>query len=194
MMRIILDCDGVLADWTGHILSILDCGVTIDDCTEFSLRNVLRNLRGREIARKADAIASRPDFTSRQPMLPWATELLDLCMGLGDVMVLTSPWAADGWYDGRVKWLRGMGLHQDNMMAGRLKAWVGADLFVDDKPQNVIDWATDPRRLPTDRAVLLAWPYNERHPALPPNARRMTAQELMDELREGFPPWRKLDE
>lgn len=185
--RTILDCDGVLADWTAYLLSKLQCGLTIEDVYDFSLRNVLKALVGRDIAKQADIICSKNSFTETQPVFPWARELVDLSHEAGDLLVVTSPWASKGWYDARLGWLRSnLGIHQDELMVGRRKFWVKADLFVDDKPANVIEWATDN---PQGRAVLLAWPYNAKHPELPKNARRMEPEELLSMLRDGFKEW-----
>lgn len=182
-MTTVLDADGVLFDYTGHTLELLDVGLTIDDIKEFNLRSALKNLRGREVARRADAIRFSAKFCAGQPLLPWARELVELCMDLGDILILTAPSANRGWYDARIEALRTkLNLHQDNVMVGRAKFRVSADLFVDDKPSNIIEWATDDRRRPSDRAVLLAWPYNEGID-LPPNASRLTPDELLRQLR-----------
>jgi 5'(3')-deoxyribonucleotidase len=179
--RTLLDCDGVLADWTSFLLKTLDVGLTIDDCYDFKLRRVLTDLRGKHVAKQADIICSRNEFTESQPLLPWARELIDILMIEGHVTILTSPWSSKGWYDARIKWLNAnLGIRQDDVIVGRLKNWVTADLFVDDKPSNIIEWANDN---PQGRAVLLAWPYNANHTALPPNAKRMTPDELLNILR-----------
>ena len=187
-MRVtLLDCDGVLADWTSYLLSKVNCGVTIDDCTEFSLRNVLKNLKGRDIARRADAICSQPGFTSSQPLLPWAKELVELSMEAGDLVIATAPWNSKGWYDARTGWLKvNLGIHVDNVMVGRRKARLKGDLFVDDKPKNIIEWC---EANPDGKGVLLAWPYNRAHEELPPNARRLEPAELIENLRAGRCGW-----
>lgn len=184
--KTIIDCDGVLADWTGYLLKQLDVGLTVDDVYEFKLRNVLRDLKGKDVARRADAICSNPGFTASQPLLPWAQELVRLSDEAGPVMVLTSPWMTRGWYDARIGWLKdNLGIHQDNVMVGKLKWWVDGDLFIDDKPSNVISYATE---RPHRRAVLLAWPYND-GVELPANARRLTPDELLTNLRAGLCGW-----
>lgn len=186
--RIALDCDGVLAEWTAYVIKRLGIELSVDDVDDFSLRNVLRARFGKDVARKADVICSDNDFTRTQPQLPWAKELVQLSFALGDVMVLTSPWESKGWYDARVEWLRReLGIHQGQLMAGRLKPWVAADFFVDDKPKNIIEWATDN---PNGFAVLLAWPYNvSAEELLPANAKRMSPDELIQMLRRGQLTW-----
>jgi 5'(3')-deoxyribonucleotidase len=186
--RTIYDCDGVLADWTSYLLNKLNCGLTIDDCFEFRIRNVLKKLRGRDVAKHADVLCSQPSFTANQPVFPWAQELVDIAHTAGDLLVVTSPWRAQGWYDARIDWLKqNLGVQQDEVMVGRAKFWVKADLFVDDKPSNIIEWAVDN---PGGRAVLLAWPYNKDHVELPTNARRLQPLELLSQLHAGFPEWK----
>ena len=87
---------------------------------------------------------------------------------------------------GAIQWLKGLGFKQDDVIVGRAKSWVAADLFVDDKPANIIDWAVDN---PSGRAVLLAWPCNVKHDPLPLNARRLSPDELLTQLRIGAPTW-----
>lgn len=185
--RTIFDCDGVLADWTSYLLKKLDCGLTIDDCDDFSLKDVLKRKRGPETAKRMGSICSRPEFTASQPVFPWAREMIDLSLEAGEILVSTSPWSSKGWYDARIGWLHGnLGIPQDWVQVGRRKFWLKADLFVDDKPRNVLEWCADN---PQGRGVLLAWPYNKEHPSLPSNARRLTPQELLEQLRAGFPEW-----
>ena len=184
--RILLDCDGVLADWAGYLLKKLDCGLTVDDIYDFKIRLVLKELRGNAMAKRSSVICSTTSFVSSQPKLAWADELVSLSRSLGDVIVLTSPWQSVGWYDARIQWLKGLGFKQDDVIVGRAKSWVAAVLFVDDKPANIIDWAVDN---PSGRAVLLAWPCNVKHDPLPLNARRLSPDELLTQLRIGAPTW-----
>lgn len=180
--KIILDCDGILANWTSYLLSQLDTDVTIDDCYDFDFKKVIKHLAGPEMQKKALAICSTTAFTESQPMLPWAKELIEVCRRLGDVLIVTAPWSSKGWYDARVKWLKtNLDVYVDDVMCGMKKFWVHADIFIDDKPKNVINWAL---AFPNSKAYLLAWPYNANTPELPPNAERLTAQEIIVRLRE----------
>lgn len=183
----IYDCDGVLADWTEYLIKQLDCGLSLEDIYDFDIKKVLRELRSKQHVRRAGAIVSNRQFTLTQPVLPWAQRLVDLAHEAGDLLVLTAPWASDGWYDARIEWLKdNLQIHQENVMVGHRKFLVKADLFVDDKPKNIIEWAES---FPNGRGVLLAWSYNKNHPTLPSNARRMTPDELIKDLEGGFKPW-----
>lgn len=180
--KIGFDCDGVLADYTGYLLKKLDCGLMIDDCFDFSFRKVLKKLRGDDVARKAVSIVSKPSFTATLPVLPWAHKIVDLAHDIGDLTIATSPWASEGWYDARVRWLYdNFKIHVDNVMVGRNKFLLNFDIFVDDKPKNIIEWC---EAFPTGKAILLAWPYNKDHPELPSNAVRMEPDELIEFLEK----------
>lgn len=181
---IIFDCDGVLADWTSYLLKQLYVKLTIDDCYDFSLRTVLRETLGPDVAKRADAICSMNWFTASQPVLPHAKEMVSAARECGNVLIVTSPWATRGWYDERVKWLKkNLGIKQDEVIVGRMKFQVQADLFVDDKPLNVIEWATKNK---SSKAVLFAQPYNEKHDPLPENARRLDALGVIDLIKSGL--------
>lgn len=185
MYRTILDCDGVLADWYAYMLKLLDVGLTVEDMSSLKHREIITKLVSKTDARRADAIVSRPEFTLSQPVLPHAHELFKLCKQLGDVLIVTAPWKSKGWYDSRVKWLKtNFSIDQDCVSAMKLKSWVSADLFIDDKPENVIEWAIDNARKKTDEGIILAHPYNAYCADLPLNVKRLSAESILSLLKE----------
>jgi 5'(3')-deoxyribonucleotidase len=177
--RIMLDCDGVLADWLGHVLSKIGSGFRVEDCDVADMRAFLRRHRGQEAADKFEATCAKQSFVATQPVLPWANELVSLARNSGELLIATAPWqACIGWHDARIWWLKKkLNIKPQSVMVGAAKHWLSADVFVDDIPENIIPWCNEN---PKGKGFLIAWPYNAKHPSLPTNAKRVEPNELLE--------------
>lgn len=149
----LLDCDGVLADFLGSFLSCLnqysDLKITSDMATDWHIT------RSPEIARRlgelgdagwaedaAWAAVKRPGFCRNIRALPGAREAVARLSSVADVHVVTSPYSGNPtWMSERETWLfEEMGIHHGKIVHTGAKHLVRGDVFVDDREENVAAW------------------------------------------------------
>jgi 5'(3')-deoxyribonucleotidase len=140
-LHILLDMDGVLADFFSNALRVLNRetgrDLTHADCNGgYQLEKVFG------ISKSAfwRAIESDPNFWDELEPFEWAGELLEYLRGHGDVTISTSPSRDPNCHYQKIKWLRDrLGICADDVMLGG-KKWLMArsnHLLVDDFPKNV---------------------------------------------------------
>jgi hypothetical protein len=159
-IRTILDCDGVLANFTAGALRIVE-EVTgrryaEADVGEFDFVKAL-GLSAREGREVKDAIGSRQGFAASLAPYPEAREGVLRLRELGDVSCVTSPWDGNPWWRAeRSAWLaRHFGI--DVVHHAEDKRGFPADVFVDDRSKHVAAWS---RAWPGDTAVLWRTRHN----------------------------------
>lgn len=165
-MNIILDCDGVLSDFSGGIIAELNkrtgSNFGIEDVTDWNMAQCL----GVE-SRLIYDIASERGFCEGLEVLPGAKAGVSALQEIGEVYIMTSPiWSSKRWMYERTNWLiNHFNLHCSHIIHGSAKELaLGADLFVDDKPATVVKWLTARNhrfhRYDVRGAVLWAAPWN----------------------------------
>lgn len=155
--RLLLDCDGVLSDFVQHVANsaALDLS-TLDEPwpRHWDLFSDLKRFNA--------AMLDNPMWWRTMPPTPWAYEVVRVLHSRLDlkVAVATAPWpTAPGWDRARTDWIQCLfGGRVTNVIITESKHWIDADVFVDDKPQVVRDWA---RENPKGQAYLLDAPYNQ---------------------------------
>lgn len=161
--RVLLDCDGVMADFMGAV------------------KPVIRDLIGRDLtdqdmptwdlfeapvikphAAALRAAVDQPGFCRNFAVLPGAQEGVQALRDLGaEVVCVTSPWPSSRtWAHDRMAWLEehfGFTTKTVDQSSGKYR--IDGDVFVDDHANNVVTWLNwDKRR--HHAAVLWAQPYN----------------------------------
>ena len=104
---IFLDMDGVLANWTGSVCRLFDRDPeqVMRDWPEGEAKlNKVLGVSGNELWRRLDA-AGQGFWDGLEPY-PWANELVELCRGMGEVVILTSPSYDPGCLAGKLSWLQ----------------------------------------------------------------------------------------
>ena len=151
MKRLVLDADGVLADFLTHTLTIL--GPEAPERELIQTWDILDSLpaKWRTVVRKRWVepgwCLSIPDM----PDLPDFHALQDT-----EIVIATSPMPdAPHWISERTIWLGARGFQ--NVVFTRHKEDVPGDVMVDDKVENVESWA---EHHPTGIAYLFDAPYN----------------------------------
>jgi 5'(3')-deoxyribonucleotidase len=159
-LKLALDCDGVLGDFTTAALRIVE-EVTgkrfaLTDVTEWNFTKVLGLSADEAIAVKK-AIGDRRGFAASIVPYPLARQGVRCLRELGEVFCVTSPWDSNAWWRAeRDSWLA---LHFgiDVVHHANDKTSYEADVFVDDKSSHVRDWlAAWPKRT----AVFWRTPHN----------------------------------
>lgn len=154
-MKILLDCDGVLADFVGATLDVLrrDCGLsfTADEVTRHDICTTLR-LPTNEVAHVKSVWRSLGFASSIEPY-PEALAGVESLKKLGEIVVVTAPMAHSlTWAGEREQWLAWhFGL--TDIISTREKQHVVGDVMIDDMMENLL---TSPAR----SRVLFRRPWN----------------------------------
>jgi len=169
--RVILDVDGVVADFVGHTLTLLGELAPPggrDAFTSWDMVSVM--------SPEARAVCAhgwrQPGWCASMPTLPDAQNAVDRLSLRADVVWATAPMTnAPHWMHERAGWLeRVFAADPRSIVFTHDKAHVWGDVFVDDKPENVDGWADTHRD-----GIALLWtaPYNREWTSRHPNARRV---------------------
>ena len=163
-LKIALDCDGVLSDFSLGALRVVEevtgkCFVPAD-ITAWDFTKALR-LSSDEGSAVKKAIGSKRGFAASLSVYPLARQGVRRLRELGEVFCVTSPWDSNVWWRSeRESWLA---LHFgiDRVHHASDKSTYEADVFVDDKSSNVRDWLS---AWPGGSAVFWRTPHNTSEP------------------------------
>jgi 5'(3')-deoxyribonucleotidase len=177
--RILLDVDGVIADFTSAYLEIANklAGTDWkhDDQTDWNL-GFLPGLAA--VENEAWKAVGLPGFARRIKAYDGAIDGVRRLAELGDIYIVTSPVWMHGLAEGetqeahelhgrtfcydRVRWLEEhFGLARNHIIFAYDKHLVEGDVFIDDKPSNVENWLSSHGGKSGTRAILWARKYNE---------------------------------
>jgi 5'(3')-deoxyribonucleotidase len=155
--RVLLDVDGVLADFCSVAVSIVNrvCGTsfTSHDVTEFDICGSL-GVSKEDAAKVKREIGSYSGLASTLAVYPGAREGVAKLRTIADVVIVTSPWNSNPtWTFDREQWLlRHFGIpHRDVIHTGAKHCVVG-DVLVDDKTSTCDEW-----RLAHPHGVAVQW-------------------------------------
>lgn len=164
---ILLDCDGVLADFVTPSLRVIhELGgpkLHHDDVPDYNLGLLLPEGEPRDTFW---ARVSEPGWCTELQPYVGAKQLVRELREIGDVVCVTSP-MEDGrqWAWERTRWLvEHFGFDRDDVANMSGKHWVHADYFADDSPKHVERWVARQRALrgrgPTSGGCVIARSYN----------------------------------
>jgi len=160
MLRLALDCDGVLADFSSGALRVVEevtgkrfapADITMWDFT------LALGLSASEASAVKKAIGAKRGFAASLMPYPHARQGVRRLRELGEVYCVTSPWDSNSWWRAeRDSWLAlHFGIERVHHAAD--KTGYEADVFVDDKSSHVRDWLG---RWPGRAAVFWRTPHN----------------------------------
>lgn len=162
--RVLLDVDGVLADFVGPALSLVEEATgrkyTREDVTAFDFAASL-GLSLAEAALVKKAISYRANWWSTLPVIDGAIDGVERLRSVSDVYVLTSPWnSCPTWLHEREGWLKKhFGIPHSHILVGSAKHLVAGDMLVDDKTETLREWSRLHGHL-GGRAVQWQTPHN----------------------------------
>ena len=142
---VLLDVDGVLADFVGPYLD------AVHDLTKIKhQREDVKTWRISESLGLTDEIKAAVDvkvksagFCAGLPVITGAKEGVKALENIADVYIATSPWRGPNWSHERVEWLeKHFGIDQDRVMQGKAKFLLDGDVLIDDKAATVGRWVS----------------------------------------------------
>jgi 5'(3')-deoxyribonucleotidase len=160
VLNIWVDCDGVMADFVGLYLSILNYHTGRDHvhehvtCFDFA-SCVASTDEDERVWRHIDA---HPGLVRGLEFIAGAKEALDELRKLGTVRCLTSPHLGPTWMPERARWLQAAGFTKKQIVFCSDKALVPGDVFIEDNKDTCEAWqAAHPGGL----AILFDAPHNQ---------------------------------
>jgi 5'(3')-deoxyribonucleotidase len=166
---VLLDCDGVLADFVTATLDvvaeIMGEPVAAERITTWE---IFDSIGDEALRRRVYGIMNEPGFSeSRIQAYPGAREAVGVLQERAELYVVTSPFHSAAWMHGRLAWLdRELAIPPGRVIFAREKHIVRGDVFVDDNPAHVREWNAR-RRGCTGRGMLFDQPYNRGDRDLP---------------------------
>jgi 5'(3')-deoxyribonucleotidase len=155
--RVLVDCDGVMADFVGATLSIAhrisSKRWAVEDLKGWDFWESMKDRAVPDLEARIKKAISEEGFCSEIPVIPGAVEGVESLRTIADVVVVTTPWRSRTWAHERFEWLeRNFGLHRDLVIQTSNKADVDGDMLVDDSPANLRKW--DKRRMERGARVI----------------------------------------
>lgn len=159
--RILVDVDGVLADFSQHVITRLRLGAKLkrDDIDRWDIFGLIEEKFSIHHKKLALELMEDITFWRRLPLMPGAKEgVAALIEGGYEVVFVTSPWdSCVGWNVARWQWLEE---HFDckphQLVITHAKYLVHGYTLIDDKVSHVEEW----NERHVDKAMLFKAPYN----------------------------------
>lgn len=157
---LLVDVDGVCANFVNGVLIHLGSKLKYEDITKFKFESLLTE----DEKNRFEVICSLADFWgSLEPHEQMREYLNRISAEDVDIIYLTSPWlGCNKWHDTRRHWLLKHEFPQaENLIVTNLKYLVYGDYLIDDKPSNVSEWVAFQKDLGGPaKGFLLAQPWN----------------------------------
>lgn len=143
MRTILIDCDGVLSNFSEMALGIIKNEFGIDVVCDgknwdyFDYPDVL------PVKNKVwEYITKTPGLIRGLKKFDYTDELISRLRKVGHVICLTSIPRSKFYPGERFEWLiEELGFHRKDIILGYHKHLVWGDVFIDDKPANIVSWA-----------------------------------------------------
>lgn len=162
--RILVDVDGVIADFCGGFLKLINAQFgteyTPADITDYDIAKALRWSPERTEA-AYDLITHCDRFAAMLEPLPGAQTGVARLLEIGEVYAVMSPWWSNKtWVHDRNNWLfERFGIGAGRVVHTAAKHLVAGDVLIDDKTSTCEEWRA---AWPNGLAVQWATPHNRR--------------------------------
>lgn len=159
-MRILIDCDGVLADYCQACFNLIRYVTnnvhTIDQVTHWDLFDVLGYGNIKDAFRSGQEEAGWCEYIPVKPGAQHAVKQLEL---VHEVVVVTSPMTAPTWTYERTMWLKDhFNIPKERIVHTAGKHYIEGDVLIDDSVDHCRDW-----KLAHPAGLSIVWdaPYNQ---------------------------------
>lgn len=176
--RVLLDCDGVLADFVGGMLEIVReltgraFGPEHVDRWDFA---AALGLSPKDASAVKRTIGGRRGFAANLQPYPDALDGVAALRACADVWIVTAPWrSSESWTAEREAWLQfHFGIPTERIIFAQDKSAISGDVFVDDKASAVEAWILE-REARQERGVGVVWSnlHNVRDVSFAPRVQR----------------------
>jgi len=156
---VLLDVDGVLADFLGFAIQTMEelsgRTYTREQFTDWDLFQTFDPAWKHEFFYEC----ARPGVAARLARYEGVSEGVSRLQGVAEVYAVTAPMRnSPFWYTDRAGWLsRQVGIPDTHLVYTEAKHLCRGDVFVDDKPENVMAWT---KENPDGIGLLWEAPYN----------------------------------
>ena len=143
-LRTLIDCDGVLSNFTKMFLEVVQTQFGVEakpsdgenwDLFDYPEVKAIKNDVWKYILGTKGIIRGLEKFA-------YADELISRLREEGEVICVTSVTTGGFYADERIMWLiEEMGFERFDIILAYKKYLIDGDVFIDDKPDNVIKWA-----------------------------------------------------
>jgi 5'(3')-deoxyribonucleotidase len=178
---VLLDVDGVLADFAGALLRWAGPKHSREQLTEWDLMKAL-GIESRQAA--FDEYASEPGFCESLPVIDGAQDFVESLRRVADIVIVTSPYsAARLWTFERLRWLEHhFGFSKYDVIFAKRKYLVQGDIMIDDGPQNIDPFVRGGGQC--KRGILISQPWNAEHGDYPGATRAHSLKHALELVRE----------
>lgn len=136
MITILLDIDGVIADWTSHAIRTIGAPISHEDVGSYNLSDHLPEQLKRDVGR----LSYRAGFCRGIMPYPGATSYLRALRQLGRVVALTVNSPGPYWPAERSEWLENYGFAARDIVlceASSEKFSYPGDVLIEDNPETL---------------------------------------------------------
>jgi len=169
MSIVLLDVDGVLADFTGHLTTLINASFKSQlNPQTYTEWDFLQSHLSEEQRKFAHDVLADGLFWRNQPVMPGARQAVERIRNAGhEIHFVTNRWfGCRDWIDARTDWLKSnMDASHKHIHAAGEKYLYRGHVFVDDKPDHVIAWTGFQERyksLHPTKALLFDAIYNRK--------------------------------
>jgi 5'(3')-deoxyribonucleotidase len=159
-MRILVDVDNVLCNFTGPFVSVLNYttgkhNITPDQVTDFDFRSVASQ---RALEWAWTEVDNTKGWCASLPALSGIDHQLRILRSAGhEVVAVTAPRFGPYWMHERAQWLFDHGFGKNEAIFTHAKQCVTGDVFIDDSLENVQKWTAANQGL----GILVDAPWNQ---------------------------------
>lgn len=165
-MRVLVDCDGVLADFLGRFLISIQkvTGLKHDpEVTTYRIEDAIR-LEPNDYERVYEQVEA-PGWCASVSPIPGAQEGVSLLRKQGHtIVIVTSPWKGHySWHRERLWWLKHhFDIAEKQVIFTSTKEWIDGDVLIEDNPDNLLKWKSAGYGR---HGLILDQPYNRSAPS-----------------------------
>jgi len=138
-VRLILDVDGVVADFVGHVLRSVGSSRDPAEVDEYDIFKFLTTEQQEEARR----LLSTSEFWLSMPLMPGALEGVRTFQLKGhEIVWATTPWEdCREWDWARRTWIKQhFSARDQDIVTIHEKQWLTGEFLVDDRPESVLAW------------------------------------------------------
>jgi 5'(3')-deoxyribonucleotidase len=163
MTALRLDCDGVIADFPAGCLRWLNgrsVGPSAFKLDDIDQHDILKAFQLDHEQEKFDQWCIDTDYCRHIPVYPGAQDFVEELRKLGELVIVTSPYAVPAWMNSRLAWLKEhFDIDKRDVVFCKRKELVRGSMLIDDKVENAEAFGQVPGQI----GALFSQPWNASH-------------------------------